>query len=82
MKNFTFADFPNTRLPIVSIERIPNGCWVRVVGTFRYVDMTMQTRPDGVRVMGMGFGWMNSYDRAITRITDFVVLIALHPTNR
>jgi hypothetical protein len=60
----------------VSIERIPHGSWVRVVGTFRYVDMTMQTRPDGVRVMGMGFGWMNSYDRAITRITDFVVLIA------
>ena len=66
-----YCDFEKPRMPVKLIEGIPHGSWVHVVGIFRYVDMTVRTRSDGVRVINMGFGWMNSYAREVTDITEF-----------
>jgi hypothetical protein len=56
-----YCNFEKPRIPVKSIERIPHGSWVHVVGVFRYIDMTVHTLPDGSRVIAAGFGWMNSY---------------------
>ena len=66
-----YCDFEKPRISVKLIESIPHGSWVYVVGTFRYVDMTVRTRSDGARVINMGFGWMNSYDREVTDIIEF-----------
>jgi hypothetical protein len=67
-----YCDFEKARLPVKKlIENIPHGSWVHVVGIFRYVDMTVHTLPDGSRAVASGFGWMNSYDRALIDITEF-----------
>jgi len=66
-----YCDFEKPRLPVKLIESIPHGSWVHVVGVFRYIDMTVHTLPDGSRAIASGFGWMNSYDRALTDITEF-----------
>ena len=66
-----YCDFEKPRIPVKLIERIPHGSWVYVVGIFRYVDMTVPPRSDGARVINMGFGWMNSYDREVTDIIEF-----------
>jgi hypothetical protein len=66
-----YCDFEKPRIPVKLIESIPHGSWVHVVGVFRYIDMTVRTLPDGSRAIASGFGWMNSYDREITDITEF-----------
>jgi hypothetical protein len=66
-----YCDFAKPRIPVKLIESIPRGAWVRVVGVFRYVDMTVHARRNGSRVIAAGFGWMNSYDREVTDITEF-----------
>ena len=66
-----YCDFAKLRIPAKLIESVPHGSWVRVVGVFRYVDMTVHTLPNGSRVIAAGFGWMNSYDREVTDITEF-----------
>jgi hypothetical protein len=66
-----YCDFEKPRIPVKLIESIPHGSWVHVVGVFRYTDMTVRTLPDGSRVIASGFGWMNSYDREVTDITEF-----------
>jgi hypothetical protein len=66
-----YCDFEKPRIPVKLIESIPHGSWVHVVGVFRYIDMTVHTLSDGSRVIASGFGWMNSYDREVTDITEF-----------
>ena len=66
-----YCDFEKPRIPVKLIESIPHGSWVHVVGVFRYIDMTVHTLPDGSHVIDAGFGWMNSYDREVTDITEF-----------
>jgi hypothetical protein len=66
-----YCDFEKPRLPVKLIESIPHGSWVHVVGVSRYIDMTVRTLPDGSRAIASGFGWMNSYDREVTDITEF-----------
>jgi hypothetical protein len=65
------CDFDRLRLPKKQVEAVPHPTFVRVTGVFRYVDMTPHTRPDGVEVIAMGFGWMNSCDREIAEISEF-----------
>ena len=66
-----YCNFEKPRIPVKSIESIPHGSWVHVVGVFRYIDMTVHMRPDGSREIAPGYGWMNSYDREVTDITEF-----------
>jgi hypothetical protein len=44
-----YCDFEKPRISVKLIESIPHGSWIYVVGTFRYVDMTVRTRSDGAR---------------------------------
>lgn len=66
-----YCNFEAPRIAVKLIESIPHASWVHVVGVFRYIDMTVHTLPDGSRVIASGFGWMNSYDREVTDITEF-----------
>ena len=78
-----YCNFEKPRIAVKLIDSIPHGSWVHVVGVFRYTDMTVRTLPDGSRVIASGFGWMNSYGREVTDITEFTrVRPPPHLTNR
>jgi hypothetical protein len=78
-----FSDFTKPRIPVKTIQAIPHGSWVRVVGTFRYINMTVYIATNGTRVVAMGFGWMNDYDKEVTDITEFTrAARPSHLTNR
>jgi hypothetical protein len=65
-----FADFSNRQIPIHAIRSVPLGSLVPVAGTFRYSKMKV-TRGKDFNYIVPGFGWMNSYDRKISNITQF-----------
>jgi hypothetical protein len=65
-----FLDFENSPIPRRSLSSVQHG-YVDVTGTFQYRKFETKTGPRGERVMTVGFGWMNSYEKQITGITTF-----------
>ena len=64
-----YCDFEKPRLPVKLIEHSARLMGSRR-GRFPNIDMTVRTLPDGSRAIASGFGWMNSYNRALTDITE------------
>ena len=65
-----FLNFRNASVPLKPLKKIPSGAYVRVTGTFHYREMKFYARKD-VNTIVPGFGWMNDYDKEITKITQF-----------
>lgn len=70
-----FLDLENSLIPRRSLSNVPHG-YVDVTGTFQYRKFETKTGPRGERVMTVGFGWMNSYEKQITGLTNFANVAA------
>jgi hypothetical protein len=67
--SYIFLDFRGSPIPRSSLTRVAPG-YVRVTGTFQYRKMKV-TRGKEVDYIVPGFGWMNSFERQITKISTF-----------
>src|SRR5213594_2515872 len=57
-------DFDHSHVSPQTVARVSHG-YVVVTGTFEFHDMTPRMAKDGSRVIPMGFGWMNVYNKQI-----------------
>jgi hypothetical protein len=64
-----YPDFENSPLSPEILRRVRPG-YAFIVGTFKYRRMNVTKGKDFDYVVP-GFGWMNVYDKEITRITNF-----------
>ena len=70
-----FLDLENSPIPRRSLANVRHG-YVDVTGTFEYRKFETKTGPRGERIMTVGFGWMNSYEKQITGVTSFANVAA------
>jgi len=71
-------DFDHSPISVESVSRVPHG-YVVATGIFQYRDMTTRIASDGSRVIPAGFGWMNTANKQLTRITAFRRLAGQKP---
>jgi hypothetical protein len=69
-----YPDFENSTVPREALNRVRHG-YVSVVGIFQYRNMKI-TKGKEFDYIVPGFGWMNIYDKQITKITAFANVTA------
>lgn len=71
-----FLDLEHSSVPQQSLAPVRHG-YVNVTGTFQYRKFATKIGKHGERVMIVGFGWMNTYEKQITSVTSFSSTSAL-----